>query len=103
MFVSFIGLTMSETDKEPRSIWAYEREKLWFNRMLNENFDEHWKNDFRNDSKYFSGNYQNFSTRYGKERLELERLAFGILKGRWRCLLKRVDNRIENVSAIIIT
>ena len=34
---------MSETDKEPRSIWAYEREKLWFNRMLNENFDEHWK------------------------------------------------------------
>ena len=43
MFVSFIGLTMSETDKEPRSIWAYEREKLWFNRMLNENFDEHWK------------------------------------------------------------
>ena len=94
---------MSETDKEPRSIWAYEREKLWFNRMLNENFDEHWKNDFRNDSKYFCGNCQNFSTRYGKERLELERLAIGILKGRWRCLLKRVDNRIENVSAIIIT
>ena len=94
---------MSETDKEPRSIWAYEREKLWFNRMLNENFDEHWKNDFRNDSKYFCGNCQNFSTRYGKERLELERLAIGILKGRWRCLLKRLDNRIENVSAIIIT
>ena len=41
---SFIGLTMSEINSEPRSIWAYERGELWFNRMLN--FDEHWKNDF---------------------------------------------------------
>ena len=29
--------------------------------------------------------------------------AFGILKACWRCLLKRLDNQIENVSTVIIT
>ena len=29
--------------------------------------------------------------------------AFGVLKGHWRCLLKRLDNRLINVSDIIIT
>ena len=29
--------------------------------------------------------------------------AFGLLKARWRCLLKRLDNKVENVSKIIIT
>ena len=29
--------------------------------------------------------------------------AFGILKERWRCLLKRLDNRIKNVIAVAIT
>ena len=47
LFVSFICLTPSGIDKEPRSTWAYKREELWFNRMLNKKFDEHWKNDFR--------------------------------------------------------
>ena len=28
--------------------------------------------------------------------------AFGLLKARWRCLLKRLDNEIENISNIII-
>ena len=28
--------------------------------------------------------------------------ALGLLKGRWRCLLKRLDNRLSNVSFIII-
>ena len=28
--------------------------------------------------------------------------AFGVLKSRWRCLLKRLDDRIENVSAVVI-
>ena len=35
-------------------------------------------------------------------RVTVER-AFGILKARWRCLLKRLDNRIENVTAVVIT
>ena len=38
---------MSGIYKESRSIWAYERRELWFNRMLNENFGEHSKRDFR--------------------------------------------------------
>ena len=29
--------------------------------------------------------------------------AFGFLKVRWRCLLKRLDNQLSNVSDIIIT
>ena len=29
--------------------------------------------------------------------------AFRILKARWRCLLKPLDNRIENVTAVVIT
>ena len=29
--------------------------------------------------------------------------AFGVLKGCWRYLLKRLDNRLSNVSDIIIT
>ena len=29
--------------------------------------------------------------------------AFGILKACWRCLLKRLDNRIENGTAVGIT
>ena len=27
---------------------------------------------------------------------------FGILKARWRCLLKCLDNRIKNVTAVIM-
>ena len=29
--------------------------------------------------------------------------AFGLLKARWRCLLKRLDNQIENISEAIIS
>ena len=28
---------------------------------------------------------------------------FGILKARWRCLLKCLDNRIKNVTAVVMT
>ena len=34
--------------------------------------------------------------------MSLER-AFGLLKARWRCLLKRLDNQIENISEVIIS
>ena len=42
-----------------------------------------------------------FSKKFCSARVTAER-AFGILKVRWRCLLKRLDNRIENVSAVVI-
>ena len=29
--------------------------------------------------------------------------AFGLLKARWRCLLKRLYNQIENISEVIIS
>ena len=38
----------------------------------------------------------------GEARVSVER-AFGVLKDRWCCLLKRLDNRLSNVSDIIIT
>ena len=41
LFASFIGLTLSGLNREPLSIWVYERVELWFNRMLNENFNVH--------------------------------------------------------------
>ncbi|XP_065064659.1 uncharacterized protein LOC135690898 [Rhopilema esculentum] len=45
-------------------------------------------------------------TKYNKTlssaRSVMER-AFGILKARWRCLIKRLDNRTSNVVEVIIT
>ena len=35
-------------------------------------------------------------------RVSLER-ALDVLKARWRCLLKRLDNRIENISEVIVS
>ena len=29
--------------------------------------------------------------------------AFGLLKGRWRCLLKRLGNELENIPNIVIS
>ena len=42
-----------------------------------------------------------FNKKLSSARVTVER-AFGILKARWRCLLKRLDNCIENVSAVVI-
>ena len=42
-----------------------------------------------------------FNKKLCSARITVER-AFGILKARWRCLLKTLDNRIENVSAFVI-
>ena len=42
-----------------------------------------------------------FSKKLCIARVAVER-AFGILKARWGCLLKRLDNHIENISAVVI-
>lgn len=41
-----------------------------------------------------------FNNRLSKARMTAER-AFGLLKGRWRCLMKRCDCRIDNINSII--
>lgn len=45
---------------------------------------------------------QKFNKSLSSARVVVEQ-AFGLLKARWRCLLKRLDNKVENVSKIIIT
>ena len=42
-----------------------------------------------------------FNKKLSSARSVVER-TFGILKGRWRCLLKRLDNQLENLPQIII-
>ena len=42
-----------------------------------------------------------FNKKLSNARSSAER-AFGTLKGRLRCLLKRLDNQLENVSQVII-
>ena len=40
--------------REPRKIWAYEREEFWFSRMLNdERFSDFWSQDFRMKKETF--------------------------------------------------
>ena len=43
-----------------------------------------------------------FNKKLSSSRAIVER-SFGICKVRWRCLLKRLDNKVENVSDVIIT
>ena len=43
-----------------------------------------------------------FNRALSSSRSSVER-SFGILKARWRCLLKRLDSNLENISHVIIT
>ena len=45
---------------------------------------------------------KNFSKALSSARVVVER-SFGGCKARWRCLLKQLDNRVENVCNVIIT
>ena len=45
---------------------------------------------------------QKFNKKLSEGRVHVER-AFEILKARWRCLLKRLDNEIENILRVVIT
>ena len=42
-----------------------------------------------------------FNKALSSTRVTIER-AFGVLKGHWRCLLKRLDNNLENIPDIIL-
>ena len=42
-----------------------------------------------------------FDKALSSARVTIER-AFGVLKERWRCLLKRLDNNLENIPDIIL-
>ena len=43
---------------------------------------------------------RNFNYRQSHARITVE-YAFGKLKGRWRCLMKRIDTKIHNVHNLV--
>ena len=52
--------------------------------------------------KPYTFSAKEFNEALSSARVIVER-AFGVSKARWRCLLKQLDNRVENVSNVIIT
>ena len=49
VFAYVIRSTLFEMNiRRRRSLWAYQREELWFDSTLNDqNFEQHWRSDFR--------------------------------------------------------
>ena len=61
-----------------------------------------WQGKPHNFNVNLTENHKGFNKQLSAARVTVER-AFGVPKGRWRCLLKRLDNRLSNVSGIIMT
>ena len=61
-----------------------------------------WQDKPYSFNLHLSDTEKNFNKHRSSARVTVERV-FGVLKGRWRCLLKRLDNDLESVSSIIIT
>ena len=49
VFAFMMRSTLFEINiRRRRSVWAYQREELWFGSMLNDqNFEQHWRSDLR--------------------------------------------------------
>ena len=60
-----------------------------------------WFTKPHNFGPALTGSEKLFNKKLCSGRVTVER-AFGILKAHWKCLLKRLDNHIENVSAVVI-
>lgn len=52
------------------------------------------------ENAHTTANQRHFNYRQSRARMVVES-AFGRLKGRWRCLLKRLDVKLDNVTNIV--
>ena len=70
VFASMIRSMLFEMNiRRRRSVWAYQREELWFYSMLkDQNLEQHWTNDFRMSQNTFLRYSESCSTSIGRER-----------------------------------